>query len=52
VHVKYNFGDDLMIDEKPMRLVEGEVVYFEEYLIREVLNRMTKENQINFRFNE
>ena len=28
VHVKYNFGDDLMIDNKPMSLIEGEVVYF------------------------
>lgn len=34
VHVKYNFGDDMIITNKPMRLIEGETVYFEEYLIR------------------
>jgi hypothetical protein len=52
VHVKYNFGDDSTIEDKPCQLIDGSEVYFEEYLIREALNKMTKENQINFHFNE
>lgn len=52
VHVKYNFGDDYTIEGKPCQLTDGSEVFFEEYLIREALNRMTKENQINFRFYE
>lgn len=34
VHVKYNFGDDYTIDDKPVELTDGDQVYFEEYLIR------------------
>jgi hypothetical protein len=52
VHVKYNFGDDYTIDDKPVKLTDGSDIFFEEYLIREALNKMTKENQINFRFFE
>lgn len=52
VHVKFNFGDDMTIDDKPCRLIDGETIYFEEYLIREALNKMTKENLINFKFHE
>jgi hypothetical protein len=50
--VKYNFGADSTIDDKPCRLIDSSEVFFEEYLIREALNKMSKENQINFRFHE
>jgi hypothetical protein len=29
VHVKYNFGDDYIIPDKPCELIDGEQVYFE-----------------------
>jgi hypothetical protein len=50
VDVTYNYGNGIVITNKPMKLTGGSIVYFEEFLIREVLHRMQKQNGINFKF--
>lgn len=50
VDVSYNYGNGIVISNKPMKLTNGNIVYFEEFLIREVLHRMQKQNGINFKF--
>ena len=51
VDVTYNYGSPLVIPGKPMRLISGNTIFFEEYFIREVLQKMQQENGINFKFN-
>ena len=50
IDVTYNYGPGQVISSKPMALVDGDLVYFEEYFIREVLQKMQKQNGINYKF--
>jgi hypothetical protein len=51
VDVIYNYGPGITVSNKPMQLIGGSTVYFEEFLIREVLHKMQAQNGINFKFN-
>ncbi len=49
VQVMYNYGDKLNIGEQRCWLIDDDGVYFDQFLILEILNTMDKRNKITFK---
>lgn len=47
-NIVYNYGKGIKIEHQICELIEGDVVFFNEYMILEVLNSMSADNGIKW----
>lgn len=52
IKATYNYGEPIEISNEQMEILDGDVIYWNEIVIRRILTNLKDENGIIYRFNE